>query len=858
MRFSSIYTLLPTASAVLLLAACGGGGGDDPAPQPNRNPVLGTSSLAATEDTTFTGQLIATDPDNNTLTFTRVTDVQHGTLTVSGTGTITYAPTANYSGADTFSVRVSDGVGGEITGTVSITVAAVNDAPVFTSTQFTLAEDTQLVTSFAATDADGNTLTFSANSGGVAHGALAMTNAGAFTYTPLPDYHGADGLSITVSDGAGGQATANIVFTVTSVNDAPVLTTTAVSLDEDTSLSTLLAAFDPDGDNLTFSMDTGASSGVASISASGLLTYTPTPNFHGGDLVIARVTDGVAAVNTQVAITVTGVNVPPVANDDEFRIATGAPSTFAVVANDTESEGELLTVSIRSQPSGGTVTVGANNLLTFTPENGFTGPINFEYRLTDARGGFDDASVRALIGDFQGIVYLSDELTTGRAEILLFDGLDTTVLASPPSGTYDIVRFAISGDGTKLAYMVSGPQVDRVYFKPLNAPGNGALLWDNFTVSQGPIGTQNLALNHSGSYLWVQNRYIPGPKRHEIINTSSGARQLLGADEAGVVQTSQVTFNPGNDTQILVQGQIGGVTPPNGLTESFTLFTANAASPRTLVQVGGNNAPGTGSGYSAFVGGNGRYVYHGEVTGGPPPTPFLQTLLVWDNVAQTESVMYRRPMGTERGMGGISNISVDGSKVCFAFGEVNNSLFIGPAAFHVGSGANPAAANAVTAQYNSVSRCWFGSDNDTLVMSNKTASGDRNELYAMNLTTLAAPTKLTHALAAGEELSNTFVAPQGQRIITGYRSAPASTARLYVVPTTGGAERLFANNFPNANALHDNINADGTLLAYVVVDGARHRLRLMSTQTLDYSLPITPTGAVLQRGVDQFYWLPAN
>lgn len=858
MRYPAIRLLHP-AGALLLLAACGGGGGgdDDPAPQPNRNPALVTTTVAATEDTTFTGQLTATDADNNTLTFARVTDVQHGTLTVSGTGAITYAPTANYSGADSFSVRVTDGAGGETTGTVAITVAAVNDAPVLTSTQFTTAEDTPLVATLTATDADGNTVTFTGNAG-VAHGALAMNNSGAFTYTPLPDYHGADGFTVTVSDGAGGQVTANVAFTVTSVNDAPVLTTTTVTVNEDSTLTTQLTAVDADGDNLTFSLDTGASRGVGAISASGQLTYTPSPNYHGGDIVIARVTDGVAAVNTQVAITVTSVNVPPVANDDEFRIATGAPRTFAVIANDTESEGEALTVTIRSQPSGGTVSVGANNLLTFTPENGFTGPIDFEYRLTDARGGFDDANVRALIGDFQGVLYLSDELNPGRPEILLFDGLDTTLVASPPAGTYEIVRFSVSGNGTRLAYVVSGPQVDRVYFKALDAPGNGTLLWDNFNASQAPTGTQNLALNHSGSYLWALNRYIPGPKRHEIINTANGARQLLGADEASVVQTSQVQFNPGNDTQIVVQGQVGGTTPPNGFTEYFTLFTADAAAPRTLDQVGATNAPGTGSGYSALIGGNGRYIYHGEVTGGPPPTPFLQTLLVWDNTTQTESVMYRRPMGTERGMGGIFNIAFDGSQVCFAFGEVNNVLFIGPAAFHVGSGASPAAANAVTTQFNSVTRCWFSSGNGSLVMSNKTASGNGNELYSMDLVTLAAPVKLTHAMGAGEELSNTFVARQAPRVIAGYRTAPATDSRLYVIPAAGGAERLFASNFPNLSSQYDNINGDGTLLAYAAWDGARLRLRLMSTQTLDYSLPVTPDDAALQRGVGQFTWLPVN
>jgi VCBS repeat-containing protein len=847
---------IAAAGPLLLLAACGGGG-DDPEPQPNRNPVLTTTTVAATEDTTFTGQLTATDADNNTLTFTRIADVQHGTLTVNATGAITYAPAANYSGADSFSVRVTDGAGGETIGTVNITVAAVNDAPVLVSTQFTTSEDMPLVATLAATDADGDALTYTVNAG-VAHGALTITNPAAFTYTPLPDYHGADGFSVTVSDGAGGQVAGNIAITVTGVNDVPILTSTLLNVDEDSALLVMLTAFDIDGDILTFSLDTGASHGAASISGGGQLSYTPSPNFHGGDVIIARVSDGVSAVNTQVDITVNSVNVPPVANDDEYRIATGAPRTFAVVDNDTESEGETLTVSIVTQPSGGTVTVGANNLLTFTPENAFTGPIEFQYRLTDARGGIDDAQVRAVIGDFPGIVYLSDELSPGKPEILLFDGLDVALVATPPAN-FEIARFAISGDGTKLAYMVSGPGQDLVFFKPLASTGPGTQIFNNVLPGT-PVGSQSVTLNHSGSYALIGNRYLtPGPKRHWVVNTANGVGDLLAGDEAGVVQTSQVTFNPGNDTQILVQGQVGGTTPPDGVSEYFTLFSANAASPRTMVQLGANNAPGTGSGYSVFVGGNGRYVYHGEVTGGPPPTtPFKQSLLVWDNLSQTESVMYRRPMGTERGTGGISSLSNDGGRVCFAFGEVNSLYYIGPAAFHVGSGASPATAGAVSPQYPAVSRCWFSSDDNTLAMWSRTETGGRNELYSMNLTTLAAPARLSHALAPAEEITHTFVARRESRILVGYRIGASTAVRMYAVSPSGGAERLFASNFPNANPTYDNINADGSMLAYVTLSGSTYRLRLMSTQTLDYSVPITPANTVLQRGVGQFYWLPSN
>ena len=90
------------------------------------------------------------------------TDAQHGPVTVSAAGAVAYTPTANYSGADTFSVRVTDSAGGAATGTVTINVAAVNDVPVFTASTLNTNEDVVLNPQLSAsvTDPDGNPLTF--------------------------------------------------------------------------------------------------------------------------------------------------------------------------------------------------------------------------------------------------------------------------------------------------------------------------------------------------------------------------------------------------------------------------------------------------------------------------------------------------------------------------------------------------------------------------------------------------------------------------------------------------------------------------------------------------------------------------
>ena len=96
----------------------------------NDAPVAADVRRTTPEDTPLTGTLAATDVDGDPLTFTKATDPAHGTVTVNTDGTYTYTPAANYFGPDSFTYTVSDGNGGTVTKTVSITVTPVNDAPV--------------------------------------------------------------------------------------------------------------------------------------------------------------------------------------------------------------------------------------------------------------------------------------------------------------------------------------------------------------------------------------------------------------------------------------------------------------------------------------------------------------------------------------------------------------------------------------------------------------------------------------------------------------------------------------------------------------------------------------------------------
>ncbi|HEU5134323.1 MAG TPA: Ig-like domain-containing protein [Steroidobacteraceae bacterium] len=857
----SLRNLLVPLCFATALSACGGGGGDDDPPPPpaNRAPVLTTTALAATEDTALAAQIAATDADGNTLTFTRVNNVQHGTLTISAAGAVAYTPAANYAGTDTFSVRVNDGAGGEVTGTVTITVAAVNDAPAFTTVAFSVAEDSSLSGQLTPTDIDSTTLTVTRTSD-PQHGQATITAAGGITYVPSVNYFGADSFNVRVADGAGGETPATVTITVNAVNDAPVLVTGALAVNEDNVLSVQLVGADVEGQPLTFSLDSGTSHGPVSLSSSGLLTYTPSSNYFGSDTLSVRVSDSPqAGASWPITITVNSVNDSPVAADDEIRIATGVPRTMVVTGNDSDVEGGSLTVSIAQQPTGGTVSVGANNLLTFTPANDFTGPITFTYRLTDGDGGQDDATVRALIGDFQGIVYLADDLTPGRQEIFLFDGLNSRRLVQAPANNFQfITRFTVSGDGSKLLYVVAGPLVDEFYFKAINAAGPGTKIWAN-APSGGPnvnVGTPRLAINHNGSNALIEDRYSSAAKRIYVVDTSTLAAMLLGRDAPHVVRASIVLFNPFNQGQLVLQGQVGGTEPVDG-SEYYTAFLTSVNSSQNLTQIGSNypQLQGSGSGFGFWFGGpngGGRFVYHTEYL--PTATPAQKSLLVHDTNAG-ELLVHRRPTGAEYGITNLPAANGDGSRIVYGFTEPNPTSGDGPAAFYVTNPETPTIATPLSTPYPLVGRIQFTSNNDTVILQAVGASGRQEIFAASSLNPVGQPVRVGKALDTGEELSRVYVVRNAQRLIVGYRTPPSNDTRLYNLSVSStGTETPFATAFPNSGPAGEGLDDLGQFIAYTPVEGSRRILRIMSTRAVDYSMPVM--GSASTSGVSQFQWLP--
>src|SRR5206468_4264314 len=161
-------------------------------------------------------------------------------------------------------------------------------------------------------------------------------------------------------DGSLDSNVATVSITVTAVNDAPVAADQAVTTDEDTARAITLGATDTEGSALTYTIVVGPAHGTLGGTAPAL-TYTPAANYNGPDSFTFKANDSSLDSNiATVSITIAAVNDAPVANADAATTAEDTPVTIAVLGNDTDVDGDTLSVSGVGAPSHGGAVANAD------------------------------------------------------------------------------------------------------------------------------------------------------------------------------------------------------------------------------------------------------------------------------------------------------------------------------------------------------------------------------------------------------------------------------------------------------------------------------------------------------------------
>ena len=554
--------------------------------------------------------IVVTDPDSSTLTSATVTiaagyvggedvltfidangitAVWNGAavLSLSGTATLAdyqtalrsvrYANTAGdipTSGVRTLSFVVNDGIISSSSSGSTITVTAVNDAPVLTvPAAQTLLEDTNLsLSGVSLQDGDvgaGNmTVSLSVNNGtltlasttglsfatgdGTADpllifsGELATLNSvlNTLTYRGNLHYNGADLLSIAVSDqgnsGSGGNqsATATVALTLTPVQDVPSAGVDGLTTPEDVSRvisianDLLINDNDPDGDILTLTSFTLPSHGVLVDNGNATLTYTPDLNYNGADSFVYTVSDGQGnSQNAVVTIVVEPIPDALNATPDTLGLDEDILTTSGnFLSNDWDPDYHVALVDFGQNPalaiigftpaSSGVLVYNGNGTFTYTPNADFFGTDGFSYTLNAGDARIDIGTVTltiAAINDAPTWSVNSGSVVNEGATIVIHNA---TLQVSDREQNALSLTYTLGATPTEGTLQKSGIPV------PLGG-----------TFTQDDLDNNRLTYSHSGS---------------ETIADSFGVTVSDGVGGVLPLTAIFITVNPLNDSPILL------------------------------------------------------------------------------------------------------------------------------------------------------------------------------------------------------------------------------------------------------------------------------------------------------------------
>lgn len=356
----------------------------------NTPPVAADAQVTAEEDTATAIALAASDENGDPLTFAILENPHGGVISGSASeGAVTYTPNSNFSGPDSFTFKASDGSADSNTATVSITVGTANDPPVTADQGVTVNEDEQTSIALAASDSDGDPLTFSVVSG-PSHGAL-TGSAPNLAYKPQDNYFGSDSFTFKANDSRADSNISTVNIAVAAVDDPPSAGSASATLVEDYSTTVTLTANDPDSNSVVFAISSPPDHGrldalTQTSSMSATVTYHPNPDYSGSDSFTFTANDGTLGSNVATAaITVSPVNDAPVLSDLSQSLNQGS-ATLTLTGTDPDTT--ALAFSIVRGPTKGTLGAVANTgshtaTVVYTPYDGQSGPDSFMFKASD-------------------------------------------------------------------------------------------------------------------------------------------------------------------------------------------------------------------------------------------------------------------------------------------------------------------------------------------------------------------------------------------------------------------------------------------------------------------------------------------
>ncbi|WP_198556805.1 tandem-95 repeat protein [Vibrio alginolyticus] len=427
----------------------------------NDAPVAKDDTAVTDEDTPVTIDVLPndTDIDGDTLSIDSASVPSDQGKVEIVDGKLVFTPAENFHGDAEITYTVTDGALTD-QATVNVTVNAVNDTPVVESSiaDQTLAEDftpysIDLNTAFSDVDNVDGELTFSVS--GNSNIQVAIVN-GIATFTPTADWNGSEALTFTATDPSGESVSQTVNFTVAPVAD--IVADKATVVEDTATIIKVLGNDTFEGDDKVVSLDTnnGPANGTVSVNPDGSVTYTPNDNYHGADSFTYIVTSGGVSESTTVNVDVTPVNDAPVAKDDTAVTDEDTPVTIDVLPNDTDIDGDTLSIQSASVPSDqGTVEI-VDGKLVFTPAENFHGDAEITYTVTDG-ALTDQATVNVTVNAVNDTPVVESSIADQTlAEDFTPYSIDLNTAFSDVDNVDGELSFSVSGNSNVLVSIENG------------------------------------------------------------------------------------------------------------------------------------------------------------------------------------------------------------------------------------------------------------------------------------------------------------------------------------------------------------------------------------------------------------------
>jgi VCBS repeat-containing protein len=407
-------------------------------------------------------------------------------------------------------------------------------------------------------------------------------------FVPDPDFNGAPTFQYAAVDNGGlaDPTPATATITVTAVNDAPVLTVPGTqTLAEDSGPAAIggLSVADVDAGSsvieVTLSVShglldlastaglnfTGGANGDASFTVQGTqadinnalagLSYTPNANYNGSDQLDITTSDlgnsgagGALTDSKSVTINVTAVNDAPVGVDDNMTVIEGGSGGLldsgadSVLANDTDAEGDKLTVQLVTGPAHGSLTLKSDGTFNYVNDSTEFATDSFTYTVNDGTADSNVTTVHIAItplNDRPSIGIAQASYTAVEQEELALHGTGLSIADSDAGSGKMTVTLSVGEGGLTVDSGNTGVALT------VNGPGSVTL--------EGSLAEINdlLAGGHGGSILYKDDTDTPSAGTQLTLKVEDNGNSGLGGN-LSESKTVDIDITAVNDAPIAV------------------------------------------------------------------------------------------------------------------------------------------------------------------------------------------------------------------------------------------------------------------------------------------------------------------